>query len=135
MDLITPTLIAVGVVNLLMFPVLAWFIKRGIGKKLDAMDEKRELARRQRETEVEDRRVWREAMERGMRAILRAEIVAEHRKWTGRGYCSLSSKDYITRLASAYHGLGGNDVGDALYGEIMELPTESDHAPESHVGD
>ena len=46
------SLITVGVVNLLMFPILAALIKRGIMKKLDAMDEKREIARRQTEDEA-----------------------------------------------------------------------------------
>lgn len=117
------TLLAVGAVNLLMFPVLAFIIKRGLSKKLDSMDEKRELARRQSESEASENRLWRQAMEGGMKSLLRAELLHEHNKWVDRGHCPMNSKEYLTRLYNAYKGVGGNSIGDALYRETMELPT------------
>lgn len=123
MDAITPTLIAVGIVNLIMFPVLAWAIKRGLGAKLDAMDERRELARIQRESETKERRMWQQAMETGMKSLLRAELLHEHNKWTGKGYCPFESKQYLERLHDAYKGVGGNSIGDRLYEDTIALPT------------
>lgn len=48
MEALTPTLLIVGIVNLLMFPLILWFIKR----YLEKFDSKREEARIERaETE------------------------------------------------------------------------------------
>lgn len=122
MEAITPTLITVGAVNLLMFPLLAFVLKRYIGRKLDRFDEKREAARERSEADRRESRAWREAMTAGMRSLLRAEIISEHRKWTAKGRCPLGVKEYITRCHTAYVGVGGNDIGDALYDQIMKLP-------------
>lgn len=120
---ITPTLVATSLVNLITFPLLLWLIERFIGKRLDKMDNSREMARVEIENEARDSRKWRQAMEAGMRSLLRAEIVSEHRKWTKRGYCPLESKEYLTRNHAAYKGLGGNNIGDSLYEQVMKLPT------------
>lgn len=107
------SLIAAGCVNLLMFPMLVWVIKRC----LDRFDQKREAARA--ETERHDC-----AMEKGMRSLLRAELIHEHRKWMARGFCPLESKEYAQHTYEAYHGLGGNDIGTSMYHDIMKLPTK-----------
>ena len=121
---ITTTIVATSLVNLIMFPLLLWLIERFIGKRLDRMDSSRENARLEMESEARDSRLWRQAMEAGMRSLLRAEIVSEHRKWMKRGYCPLESKEYLTRNHAAYKGLGGNDIGDSLYEQVMKLPTK-----------
>lgn len=121
MESITPTLIAVGCVNLLMFPVLAWILKRFIGNRMDAYDERRERARAEREEEHRENRVWRDAMNSGMRSLLRSELLREHDKWVGRRYCPSYAKEYIERTYKSYTALGGNDVGTALYKETMAL--------------
>lgn len=123
MEAITPALIVVGAINLLMFPVLAWIIKRSLGAKLDAMDEARELARKQREDDARLSRMWRDAMESGMKSLLRAELLHENRKWAAKGYCPFESKQYLERLHDAYKGVGGNSLGDRLYEQTVALPT------------
>lgn len=123
MEAITPTLIAVGIVNLLMFPLLAALIKRFVGRRMDAYDERRELARVEAEQARADSRTWRRAMEDGMKSLLRAELLHEHNKWTEREYCPFESKKYLERLHAAYKGVGGNSIGDKLYDETIALPT------------
>ena len=125
---ITTEVLVLGVINLLAFPILAFFIKRGIGRKLDEMDEKRESARRQRESEVKDSRMWQQSMERGMKSLLRAELLHEHNKWVRKGYCPFSSKKYLESLHDAYKGVGGNSIGDKLYEETISLPTQKEDA-------
>lgn len=116
MDAVTPALIAVGCVDLLMFPMVVWVLKRFIGSKLD------DLARR-RESERITIEMHDAAMEKGMRSLLRAELIHEHRKWTGKGYCPLESKEYAQHTYEAYHELGGNDIGTSMYHDLMALPT------------
>lgn len=125
MEGVTPTLIAVGFVNLLMFPLLVFLIKRFVGQRLDRFDESRELARREAEDARTESRLWRTNITNGIKSLLRAELLHEHTKWTSRGWCPLESKEYLKRLHDAYAGVGGNDMGDRLYQEVMDLPTKA----------
>lgn len=124
MDAVTPTLIVVGCVNLLMFPVLTFVLKRYLGRMLDGFDQKREDARLEQERESERTEAHQTAIEKGMRSLLRAELIHEHRKWHNKGYCPLESKEYVQHTYEAYHGLGGNDIGTSMYHDIMKLPTK-----------
>ena len=110
------TAIAIGALELLMVPIVLFIVKRFIGTKLDDFDKKREDARYK--TEIHD-----EAMEKGMRSLLRAELIHEHRKWMAKGFCPLESKEYAQHTYEAYHCLGGNDIGTSMYDDIMHLPT------------
>lgn len=118
-------LLAAGAFELVAIPVIVSIIKRFIGKRMDEMDEKRDEARKERKEQHEEDRAWREGMTAGMRSLLRAEIIGEHRRAMERGGVSLESKEYLTRVHAAYKGVGGNDMGDALYEEVMSLPTRS----------
>lgn len=62
------------------------------------------------------------ALENGVCALLRAEIIRENKECTSRGYCPIYAKQAMERTYNAYHALGGNDVATHLYEEIMKLP-------------
>ena len=64
------------------------------------------------------------AIKNGVQCLLRSEIISQHEKWEGRGYCPIYAKEALTRAYKAYHVLGGNDVATALYDETMRLPEE-----------
>ena len=64
------------------------------------------------------------AVEDGLEALLRAEIIRQYEKWIDRGYCPLYAKEALRREYAAYHALHGNDVATGLYNEVMALPTE-----------
>ena len=114
-----------GGVELLMLPVLVYVINRRLGRRLDDFDTKRDNARYERRKEAEGQRVWQDAITSGMRALLRAEIISEHDRWVRRGYCPLHAREYLQKVVESYHDLGGNDVGDRMYRETLELPHES----------
>lgn len=59
----------------------------------------------------------------GIRAILRNELIVLHRGLVEeQGLCTLADKEYAERTYQAYHELGGNGTGTALYEDIMALP-------------
>ncbi len=58
--------------------------------------------------------------------LLRKDIIRDHEKYTGKGYCPVHIKESITREYKAYHNLGGNDVATELYHQIMDLPPSND---------
>lgn len=65
------------------------------------------------------------ALENGVQCLLRAEIIRNHDKYMARAHCPIYAKEALKRAYTAYHALGGNDVATQLYGDVMELPTES----------
>ena len=63
-----------------------------------------------------------DAQRDGIRSLLRNEIVRLHRELVeAQGWCALEDKEYATRTYDAYHELGGNGTGTALYEDIMNL--------------
>lgn len=115
MDALTPTLLAVGAVNLLMFPVLAWFIKRLIGNGLDMFDQKHNDAREQAAAE-----------RRLTLAMARSQLLENYERCMDKGYYTVDEREVYHELYDAYHKDGGNGIMDTLAVKIMRLPTEPD---------
>ena len=120
MDAITPALIAVGAVNLLMFPILAWFIKRSLGNKLDTMDEKRDEAR----AEAAEDKKQREAERSMLLAIARTMLLDNFEKCMEKGCYTLDEREVYSLLYESYKEDKGNGVIDAIAERIRELPME-----------
>jgi len=119
-EAITPTLIVVGVINLLMFPILAWLIKRGIGVKLDHMDEKRDAARIE---QAEDKK-QREAERSMLLAIARTMLLDNFEKCMDKGCYTVDEREVYSLLYESYKEDHGNGVIDAIAERIRELPME-----------
>ena len=118
MDAITPALIAVGVVNLLMFPVLAWLIKRSLGQMLDNKDEKREQARAE---QAEDRQ-QRDAERVMVLAIARTMLLDNYEKCVTKGFYSVEEREVYSALYESYKSDKGNGVIDTIAERIRKLP-------------
>ena len=73
-----------------------------------------------------------EAIQEGLQALLRAEIIRQYEKHIDRGYCPVYAKEALKREYHAYHTLGGNDVATELYHKCLELPTEPPHHHEEN---
>ena len=118
----------VAAIAAIVTPMVVFVMQRATAKRLDAFDQKREVARIKREAEERRTAEWQQAMTGGMRSMLRSELLHEYNKWTAKGFCPMESKEYVERTYSSYHALGGNGIGTAMYEEVMELPM-------SHGGD
>ena len=67
------------------------------------------------------------AMEQGMRALLRQQLISYHAEYvTSGGPCPVQIKEQATSVYNAYHSLGGNGTGTQLYQEIMEQHVKED---------
>lgn len=65
------------------------------------------------------------ATRRGIRALLRADIIRLYNKYhEDLKYCPIYVKESLTDEYEQYHALKGNGVGTNLYNAIMDLPTE-----------
>lgn len=70
------------------------------------------------------------AMRRGLRALLRADIIRLYNKYHDElEYCPVYVKQALEEEYQEYHKIGGNGVGTHMYEAIMALPTE---APEDN---
>lgn len=68
-----------------------------------------------------------EAMERGMRTLLRQQLIDYHRQYVASGGpCPVRIKEQATAVHDAYHALGGNGTGTQLWQEIMEAHVVSE---------
>ena len=64
-----------------------------------------------------------QAMETGLRTLLRAELLEIHAKYVPLGRIPVAVMDEADRVYKAYHSLGGNGTGTKIYEEIKALPT------------
>lgn len=70
------------------------------------------------ELEAERERIMQDALCR----LLRAQIVAIHDVYVGRGYCPTHVKEIMQQVYDAYVGYKGNGIGKKMYEETMALP-------------
>jgi len=117
---ITPAFFVMGMVNLLAFPLLLWYIKR----HLERFDGKREEAR------LEQAKTEREAMERReaerviILAISRTMLLNNYEKCMDKGYYTLEEREVYRKLYEAYKSDGGNSIIDEIAPRIRALPME-----------
>lgn len=64
------------------------------------------------------------AIEEGVQALLRNELVREYREYKAKGKLSILDKDNIEAMFKQYKNLGGNGTVKHLVEEILELPTK-----------
>lgn len=64
------------------------------------------------------------AIEEGVQALLRNELVREYREYKAKGELSILDKDNIEAMFEQYKNLGGNGTVKHLIEELMELPTK-----------
>lgn len=78
----------------------------------------RKADKQREELEAERERALQDALCR----LLRAQIVAIHDVYVGRGYCPTHVKEIMQQVYDAYIGYKGNGIGKKMYEETMALP-------------
>ena len=64
------------------------------------------------------------AIEDGVQALLRNELVREYREYKAKGELSILDKENIEAMFEQYENLGGNGTVKQLITELMQLPTK-----------
>lgn len=91
---------------------LSWLMRR-LSKKLKVEREAREQLAR----EADERN---KALEDGMRALLRRQILADCEKAQDIGYCPAKVKETISVMYAAYSRLGGNGVVTSTVRQVID---------------
>jgi len=119
-EALTPALFIVGVVDLLAFPLLLWYIKR----KLEKFDGKRENARVER-AESERRVVkQREAERTIILAMSRTMLLNNWERCMDKGYYTVEEREVYHKLYEAYREDDGNGIIEEIAPRIRALPME-----------
>ena len=65
-----------------------------------------------------------QAVEDGVLALLKNELVKEYREYKDKGELSILDKENIEGMFKQYKNLGGNGTVEQLITELMQLPTK-----------
>lgn len=71
---------------------------------------------------MKDERERNQAIENGVRDMLRLTILDNYERCKQAGVISVSRKDAIDSAYNSYHALGGNGTITQIHKEIMEMP-------------
>ena len=64
------------------------------------------------------------ATQLGVKALLRAQMIADYNKWSERGYAPIYARQNFENCWLHYHSLGANGVMDDIHQKFLTLPTE-----------
>lgn len=62
------------------------------------------------------------AIENGVQALLRNELITKYREYETKGEMSIIDKENIEHLFKEYQNLGGNGTIKQMYEELLSLP-------------
>lgn len=96
----------------LIIACMGYLLKRLYGKLKNERKAREEMARIAEEKTV--------ALENGMRALLRRQILIDCEKAQSAGFCIARDKGTINEMYVAYHGLGGNGVVSSAVHQVIE---------------
>lgn len=63
------------------------------------------------------------AVQTGIKCMLRDRIIHNHEKYMSLEYCPLSVRSSMEEMHAAYKALGGNGAVDHIVAELGDLPT------------
>ena len=75
-------------------------------------------------SKITDMRKRTTAIEDGIRALLRNDIIKSYNKCQEKGYCPIYEMENIEEMYKQYHELGGNGTITELVERIREFPTQ-----------
>lgn len=62
------------------------------------------------------------ALEAGVQALLRAQMITDYNHYTEKGYAPIYTKENFENCWKQYHALGANGVMDSIHENFMNLP-------------
>ena len=91
-------------------------------RRIKARDTAESIKEKEREKRELERGKEYGAIKDGITAILRDRIIQADMHFTERGFATVSQKDNLQMMYTAYHKLGGNGIVTQSYDHIMSMP-------------
>lgn len=98
------------------------FIVFLLERRIKARDTAEAIKEKEREKRELERGKEYGAIKDGITAILRDRIIQADMHFTERGFATVSQKDNLQMMYTAYHKLGGNGIVTQSYDHIMSMP-------------
>lgn len=87
-------------------------VSKAINKRIDTVSEQQTVQKARQN-----------AVELGVQALLRANIISIYNKYMDRGEIPIYERENIDHLYKEYKALGGNGVIESLMEKLTDLPT------------
>lgn len=100
--------------------ILSWLIPAALGALVGVLSTKLKK-NKEKEKAIE---IKQKALEEGVQALLRNELVRRYREYEVKGELSILDKENIEEMFKQYEKLGGNGTVKQLMEELMHLPTK-----------
>lgn len=71
---------------------------------------------------IKENRERQNAVEAGLQALLRNELIRRYREYEEKGEISILDKENMEHMFKEYENLGGNGTVAQMYKEILNLP-------------
>ena len=71
---------------------------------------------------IKENRERQNAVESGLQALLRNELIRRYREYEEKGEISILDKENMEHMFKEYENLGGNGTVAQMYKEILNLP-------------
>lgn len=68
-----------------------------------------------------------EAVELGIQAILRSQMISDYNKYSEKGFAPIYARENFENMYQKYHRLGANGVMDDLREKFLSLPYENEN--------
>ena len=97
-----------------------------IGYRIKRSDQRAQELEKKRVEDMENAQKRREANAEGTKLILFYMLQRFHMEYMYQGYVNHEQRTQFKDVYEAYHSLGGNGYGTAMWEEIKELPIRND---------
>lgn len=75
-------------------------------------------------TKMDNLSARQKAVEQGVQALLRNELIRRYREYETKGEMTILDKENITAMFEEYKNLGGNGTVKSMYDDLMKLDTK-----------
>ena len=124
MDPVVLQMVAGVAAEIILLPLVLFVVKRVISKRLDAFDQKRELARFERAENKRREYEQRDAERTIVLAMARTMLLDNFEKCMKKGCYTVDEREVYHKLYAAYKDDSGNGVIDTIAERIRQLPLE-----------
>lgn len=73
-----------------------------------------------------------EAVEKGVQALLRAQMVNDYNHYSEKGFAPIYARENFENCYTQYKGLGGNGVMKDIHDKFFALPTDKPRTEDQH---
>lgn len=105
-----------------------WFLENWIKAIFGLISAGMLAALRQLFTRVKSQKARTDAIQHGMQALLRNEIIKSYHKYMDKGWIPIYALENVNAMYREYHALGGNGTITQLAEELQDLPKKEPKA-------